>query len=223
MENVNVNDFLKTKLHYVSDYDYGDSYGNSPCYGSGSGFGYGNSFGSGFGNGNGSGNSFGSGNGSGIGEGYSNVTEFNGHKVYTIDTIPTIITSLRNNIAKGFILNLDLTLTPTWVIKEQNLFAHGETLHNAFEALQVKLMETMDDEERIEKFKLHFKDYDKPYPSKVLYEWHYRLTGSCGAGRKAFAKNFGIDVENGSMSINQFIELIKHSYKGSLMRKLIKK
>ena len=89
---------------------YGDGYGNSDGsgygYGDGSGYGYGSSYGYG----DGSGYSNGDGDGYGDGYGYG-VKSINNDRVYLIDNVQTIIKSVRNNIAKGFILNKDLTLS----------------------------------------------------------------------------------------------------------------
>ena len=102
--------------------------------GSGSGYGYGDGYGSGYGDGDGSGD------GSGYGDGYGDgIKTFNGDKVYIIDDIPTIIKHIHDNVAKGYILNDDFTLTKTFVAKENGKFAHGETLHDAFASLQEKL------------------------------------------------------------------------------------
>ena len=56
-----------------------------------------------------------------------------------VDGVQTIIKSVHDNIARGFILQNDLTLKPCYIVKEQNKFAHGSTLHEAFNALQEKL------------------------------------------------------------------------------------
>lgn len=49
----------------------------------------------------------------------------NNKKVYVIDTINTIISNVKGNIAKGFIFKNDLTLIPCFICKENNTFAHG--------------------------------------------------------------------------------------------------
>lgn len=92
------------------------------------------SSGSGYGDGSGSGSGYGYGYGYGYG-----IKTFNGDKVYIIDDIPTIIKHIHDNVAKGYILNDDFTLTKTFVAKENGKFAHGETLHDAFASLQEKL------------------------------------------------------------------------------------
>lgn len=92
--------------------------------------------------------SSGSGSGSGSGYGYGDgIKTFNGDKVYIIDDIPTIIKHIHDNVAKGYILNDDFTLTKTFVAKENGKFAHGETLHDAFASLQEKLYDDSTEEE----------------------------------------------------------------------------
>ena len=101
--------------------------------GSGSGSGDGSGDGDGYGDGSGYGDGYGSGDGSGDGDGDGDgVKEINGDTVYIVDDVPTIIKSVRANIAQGFILQRDLTLKPCYIVKEQNKFAHGSTLHDAF-------------------------------------------------------------------------------------------
>ena len=172
---------------------------------------------SGYGSGYGSGS--GSGDGSGDGDG---VHVFDGKNVYQIDGTPTLIQSIRGNVAHGAILNGDLTLTPCYVAKQDNLFAHGETLREAMEALRDKLFEDMPEEERIDTF-LSETVSGKKYPNQHFYEWHHRLTGSCDMGRKAFAKDHGIDVENGTMTLEEFLELTKDAYGGDVIRKTAKR
>ena len=167
---------------------------------SGSGYGYGSGYGS----------------GSGYGDG---VKEINGDLVYIVDDVPTIIKSVRGNIAQGFILQRDLTLKPCYIVKEQNKFAHGDTLHDAFTALQEKLYDGSTEEERIEAFRKKFPEYDTPYPNRDLFAYHHVLTGSCRMGRESFCKDKGIDLE-GSTTVREFVELTKDSYGGDVICKL---
>ena len=189
-------------------------------------YGYGDGSGDGYGYGDGYGDGYGSGDGRlyGNGDGYSDccgVKSFNGDKVYEIDGLQTIIKSVRGNVAKGFILQNDLTLTPCFIVKENNVFAHGNTLHEAFEGLQDKLYDESTEEERISKFKEHFNDFSKKYPALDLFVWHHILTGSCKAGREAFCRDHGIDVNKDLFTVYEFIELTKNAYKGEIINKLI--
>ena len=52
-------------------------------------------------------------------------------QVYRIDTVPTIITHVVGNIAKGYIVGDDLSLEPCYVAKHDNYFAHGKTKEQA--------------------------------------------------------------------------------------------
>ena len=204
----------------------GDGNGNGDgCgrgYGCGDGNGYGNGCGYGYGNGYGCGYGYGCGCGCGYGDGCGcgEIKSINGQEVYVIDWIQTIITSVKENVAKGYILNKDLSLSPCFICKGENLFAHGDTLHEAYKALQEKLLEDKPIEVRIKMFKEHFSDFNKPYPNIDLYEWHHILTGSCKMGRDSFAANHNIDVENGSMTIKTFVELTKNSYGSDIIKKL---
>jgi len=127
-------------------YGDGDGSGSGSGYGDGSGYGYGSGDGSGYGSGDGfgDGSSDGSGSGSGVGSGYgsgygsgdgsgngSGVMSFNDEKVFYVDGVATVFDNIRKNVAKGFILNKVLTLTPCYIAKSGNYFAHGETLRKA--------------------------------------------------------------------------------------------
>ena len=207
METIKIKEFLDARSGY--DYGYGSGYGS----GAGSGSGYGD--GSCYCDGDGSGS--GSGSGSGYGSG---IKKYDGEDVHMIDGVQTIITSVHGNIAKGFILQGDLTLTPCFVAKVDGFFAHGETARAAVEAARDKAFEGLPKEERI----TAFLDAIKPntaYPAMTLYDWHHRLTGSCEAGRKAFAKDHGIDLR-AYMTREAFFELTKDAYGGSVIREAMK-
>lgn len=207
-------------LSYGYGYGYGDGYGYGYGYGHGYGDGSGSGFGdgSGFGSGDGYGSGFGDGDGSGDGYGFG-VKEVNGDTVYIVDDVPTIIKSVRDNIAQGFILQRDLTLKPCYIVKEQNMFAHGDTLHDAFTALQEKLYDDSTEEERIEAFRKKFPEYDTLYPNRDIFAYHHVLTGSCRMGRESFCKDKGIDLD-GSTTVREFFELTKDSYGGDVICKL---
>lgn len=216
---------------------YGSGSGNGNGYGSGngSGNGYGSGYGSGNGNGNGSGNGYGygSGNGScngygygyGYGDGYGygygyGIVSFCGQKVYQIDDVPTLIDHIHGNVAKGRILRDDLTTEDCYIVKQGSLFAHGETLRKAMDALRDKLFEDMPEDERIAEFvKAH--EWGKQYSSADYYGWHHRLTGSCDMGRSEFAKRHGYKLTDDELlTVEEFIKLTENSYGGSVIRKL---
>jgi hypothetical protein len=178
-------------LSISSGYGYGDSSnsGSGDCYGSGYGYGTrsGHSSGPdhviGYGYGYGCGSGSGSIHGFGYGEGWDhyddNISNFNGAKVYQVDHVPTIFCSIHGNSAQCMILNQDFTLTPCFVVKSNNMFAHGETLHKAMSALQDKLFQKCPPKERVAKFCEEFSDFNTPIDATVLFDWHHKLTGSC--------------------------------------------
>ena len=186
----------------------------SSGYGDGSGYGSGYGYGSGDGDGDGYGSGYGDGDG---------IKSINGFPVCLIDDIYTVVYQLHGDIAKGAILNKDLSLEPCYVVKRDGVFAHGVTLHEAQEALISKLFDTLPESERIDAFCDEFKNLDAVYPVRTFFEWHHRLTGSCEAGRRAFAKDHALDIENGTMSVREFLNLTKDAYGGSTIRKVLKR
>ena len=215
-----IKNFLNISYGYGDGYGYGYGYGHGYGDGSGDGAGYGSGFGDGSGFGSGDGYGYGSGDGFGSGDGSGfGIKEVNGDTVYIVDDVPTIIKSVRDNIAQGFILQRDLTLKPCYIVKEQNMFAHGDTLHDAFTALQEKLYDDSTEEERIEAFRKKFPEYDTLYPNRDLFAYHHVLTGSCRMGRESFCKDKGIDLD-GSTTVREFFELTKDSYGGDVICKL---
>lgn len=143
----------------------------------------------------------------------------NGNTVYIIDNTPTIITSIHNNIAKGFVVLTDLKLIPCYIVKDGNKFAHGNTLKDAFMSLQEKLYADSTEEERIEAFKKKFPKYDDKYSNRDLFAYHHILTGSCRMGRETFVADKGLSLD-GKTSIREFVELTKDSYGGKIIKKL---
>ena len=207
----------KIKKFLSLSHGYGSGYGSGD--GSGYGSGYGSGDGSGYGSGDGSG--YGDGSGSGYGYGYGDGIEvINGKKVYMVDCMQTVITNVHVNLARGFILNNDLTLTPTYIAKCGDFFAHGETAVDAMRDARTKYEDNHIVDERLRLFRETFPDWDKKIPAKELFDWHHRLTGSCEQGRIAFCKEHGLDWMNGEYSVNEFIELTKDAYGGEIIRRL---
>lgn len=212
---------IKRFLNISSGSGYGSCYGSGS--GDGDGYGYGDGYGSGYGSGYGYGDGSGSGSGYGSGDGYgygSGIKSFNGQRVYIIDGVQTLIDDVHGNVAKGHVLHSDLTLNPCFIVKQDNLFAHGETLHKAYEALRSKLFHEYPEETRIAKFKEQYPDFNKKIPAMELFEWHNRLTGSCEMGRRSFARDHGIDIDKDEFTVNEFIRLTENSYGGATIRKL---
>ena len=196
-------------------FGFGDASGSSYGFGdaSGSGSSYGSGYGSGYGNGNGYG--YGNGYGSGYGNG---ISKYNNHYVFIIDNISTIITSIHGNVAKGFILNKDLTLEKTFIAKGNNKFAHGKTLKEAVADLQKKIFDDLDIEEKIEMFNKQFNRVEK-YSGEEFYKWHHILTDSCTAGRDNFVRENNLDLKK-LYTVDEFIKITKDSYGGNIIKKL---
>ena len=119
-------------------------------------------------------------------------------------------------------MNDDFTLTPCYIAKGHNKFAHGETIEKAIEDLQNKIFEDMDPDEAIEMFLKEFSDLDKKYPAKSFYIWHNRLTGSCEMGRNSFVRNGGYDLENDTFTVQEFIDITKNAFGGDIIKQLEK-
>lgn len=122
---------------FCSGFGYGDGYG--------SGFGHGDGYGSGFGSGNGISDDYGDGFGSGdgLGDGFgdgSGIKSINNQDIYIVDGMPTIITALFVNCAKGFIVGSDFTLKPCYIAKSGDIIAHGKTFREAVAAIKEKNM-----------------------------------------------------------------------------------
>lgn len=212
-------DKIRKFLTISGSYDGGDSCGYGPDEICGYGGGY--SYGEGYISGRGHGavynedykfepatNSYGCG-----------LKSINGHAVHIIDNTLTIITSVHNNIAKGFVVRTDLQLIPCYIVRDGDMFAHGETLRNAFDSLQEKLYDDSTEEERIEAFKKKFPEYDVKYSNRDLFTYHHVLTGSCKMGRETFVANRGLSLD-GETSIREFVELTKDSYGGEIIKRL---
>ena len=207
--NEKIKAFLEESSGYGSGYGYGSGSGDGSGYGSGSGDGSGDGYGDGDG--------YGSGDDSGSG-----IKSFNGEPVYRVDGVNTLIRSVRGNATHGAILNSDLTITPCYSATQDGVFAHGETLREAMEALRDKLFDDMAEDERIDMF-LRETDREKAYPTQYFYDWHHRLTGSCDMGRKQFARDHGVDLERGMMTLTEFLELTKDAYGGEVIRRVIER
>lgn len=234
--------FLSIEKYYRG-YEYGSGY--SDDYKDGDGFGYGNGkgsydgYGSGYGSGYGAGYKDGYGygsipryeDGSGSGPGFSSspgfgfgngdVTALNGNIVDYIDNVPTIITQVHGNFAYGYIVKDDLTLSPCFIAKVSNSFAHGKTLEEAVADAKAKELEKMTVEERIAKFVEAFGPLDSEHTGKEFYDWHHILTGSCHMGRDEFCRSHSIDLTQ-KYSVRYFLNITKDSYGSDVIQLIIK-
>ena len=192
---------------------YGDGCGNGKNSSDGSydGTGYGGGYSSGSGSRNGTGS--GASDGAGVG-----IKSYCGRPVYIIDSVPTLIDKVRGNVAKGHTFRDDMTLRPCYIVKHGYVFAHGDTLKDARDALAKKVLECLPLNERIAAF-VEAHEYGKHYSNKDYFEWHHKLTGSCLYGRKEWVHNKGIDM-SGSMTVLEFIALTKNAYGGYVVKQL---
>ena len=227
MEDVKIKEFLSSS--HSSGYGSGDGSGGGSGCGSGYGFGSGSGdgSGSGYGYGHGCGYGYGDDDGSGDGSGYcyscgDGIKTFCGDRVLEIDGIQTVIRSVHGNLAKGFVLQYDFKLIPCYIAKHDNMFAHGETIQNAVDAVNKKVLENMDSDKVIDKFFEHFTDLSKKYPARDFFEWHHYLTGSCEMGRKAFVKNSGYDIEHDRFTVQEFIDITRNAYGKDVILRLEK-
>ena len=206
---------IKRFLNIDVIYGPGSGYGDGPGYDDGDG--------SGFGDGSGCGDGYGEGFGCGFGDGCGfGVKELNGEAIYIVDDVPTFIDSVHGNYAKGRILQSDLTTKECFIAKVYGrYFAHGETLKQAFNDAMSKSFQDIPEDERIARFKEQYPDNDVKITARELFDWHNRLTGSCEMGRKNFVRNHGIDVDNDSFTVREFVELTKNDYGGQIIKKIL--
>lgn len=211
----------------------GDGSYSNYSYGAGSGYGSGSGSGSSDGSGEGSGYGYGYGSVSGYGYGYGsfsgyglvygyggeNIKSANGKWIFYIDGTPTIIKNIVGNLAKGFIFMQDFTMNPCYVVRDgHGLFAHGETAEGARRALEAKILESIDEDEAIEKIIEKFGSGER-HAAEEFYNWHHYLTGSCELGRKSFMENHGIQMDD-LFTIDEFIDLTKNDYGSEQIEKL---
>ena len=187
--------------------------------GSGDGSGDGSGYGSGDGSGSGYGSGSGDGSGDGYGDGYGDLKSYNHRKVYYVDGIPTLIDSVHGMFAKGHMINRDKTISPCYIARHGNSFAHGDTLHAAQRDALGKHMQEMPEEERIEMFIKEHPSIDEVFPCEDLFRWHNTLTGSCEFGRRQFCSDHGIDLD-GEYTVRYFLDITKDAYGGEVIRKV---
>ena len=165
--------------------------------------------------------------GSGYGDGYGSgdgIELIDGVRVYLVDDTPTIIRSVHTlpggeMLARGGILRDDLTLTPTYIARVGDSFAHALTAKAALEEAREKWLEDRPLEDRIADFVASHPDLDTPYGD--LFRWHHILTGSCTQGRLEWCRAHGLQPTD-SLTVREFIRLTKDSYGGSNIKQLAK-
>ena len=194
----------------------GDGSGSGTGTGTGDGSGYGSGEGTGYGDGSGEGTGYGYGSGDGTGTG---IKEFNGRKVYDIDRVSTLIYAVRGNVAKGAVLGRDLTLRDCWIARRGNFFAHGDTLHEAVEAVEAKWRENRPLDDRIAEFVKTHPALDEEYGD--LFYWHHVLTGSCEFGRRQWCEEHGYKPTD-SITLRTFFKETKNDYGRDVIRQVAK-
>ena len=210
-----IREFLK-----IDEFPKGSGSGDGSGYGDGYGSGYGDGYGSGYGSGDGSGYGDGDGYGSGYGDGSGDgIKRYNGQDVYSIDGVLTLIDAVHGNYARGRIIQGDLTTRDCFIAKKGNYFAHGDTLKEAFDDVNDKFSENLPIEERIALFNAEFPDRESPVSARRLFDWHHILTGSCLAGRMAFCRDKGINLD-GMYSVNDFFKIVEGAYGWEIVKQL---
>ena len=211
---------IKSILATLKGYGYGSGYGSGNGSGNGDGYGYGYGSGSGYGSGDGSGYGSGSGNGSG------EIWEID-NKICLIANIDDIRTALYSSksidnlhILQGFIVNSD-SLENTFVCIQSGLAAHGETLADAMEDLQNKILSSMSFDEIVSNIKSKYSMTDKIL-AKELLSIHRVVTGSCKQGCMSWVQDKHIDLDNDMFTLDEFFKLVKNAYGNNQINKLQK-
>ena len=165
---------------------------------------------------------YGYGTGMDVDNGCVRIKSYNGHKVYQIDGIPTIIYNVVRDFASAAIINRDKTLRKCFVVKVGDLFAHGKTLKEAYKYAQEKHLRSSSIEERIDMFIKEHPSLDSEHSFDDFFSWHNILTGSCLLGRQQFCKEHEID-SNKNYTVRYFLELTKDAYGGDVIKSLMNK
>lgn len=166
--------------------------------------------------------------GRGDGYGYGDGLEmYDGRKVYSVDGVPTLIYKYHlegdaNGWAVGRIIRADMSLEKTYIAKRDYHFAHGATLQEAIDAVNVKLLAEKSMDERLNAFIEAFPLVDTFVSGHELFKWHNILTGSCLQGRKAFVEAQALDLD-AEYTILEFIALTKNAFGGSVIKELGKR
>ena len=122
-------------------------------------------------------------------------------------------------MARGHIINNGKTLSPCYVVRVGNSFAHGETLKAAYADALSKHMQDMSEEDRIDMFIKEHPNLDDEYPCEDLFRWHNVLTGSCEMGRRRFCQDNGI-ILSAKYTIRYFLDITKNAYGSSIIKKV---
>ena len=121
--------------------------------------------------------------------------------------------------AKGYAIRGDLQVVESYIAKGEGLFAHGDTMKEAAEALREKIMAKKSEEERIAEFVAEFPSLECVAKGEAFYSWHHILTGSCKQGRDLFCSERGLSLE-ARYTIAEFIALTENAYGGEIIKRL---
>ena len=157
--------------------------------------------------------------GSGFGDS-SGIEEIEGHKVYLIDFVPTIIYTIKGDVAKAATLRNNVEIVPCYVAKVGGCFAHGDTAAEALRDAEDKYAVSLPVEERVAKVYAAHPDYDAEVSNEELFRLHHVLTGSCEFGRRRWCEAHGIDL-NGHMTMREFCVLTADAYGGDVIDMLM--
>lgn len=174
------------------------------------------------------GSGYGSGYGSGSGNGMENdgdllsFARVGNDTIHNINGAPMAIDNIKGNIAKGRILNDDMTFTDCWIVREGNCIEYGKDLHKTYLAAQRESAIQLPKEERLKMFVQRFPSPDEPIPIKELYHWHHVLTGACRIHSKEWCKRHGFNFEDEiyCVSIRRFVNLTESEWGGDIIKEL---
>ena len=113
-----------------------------------------------------------------------------------------------------------MTLRDCWIARRGNFFAHGDTLHEAVEAVEAKWRENRPLDDRIAEFLKTHPSLDEPYGD--LFEWHHILTGSCEFGRRQWCDGHGYKPTD-SITLRMFLTETVGDYGGYVIRQVAQK
>lgn len=152
----------------------------------------------------------------------SGIGKINGFDVVKIDYVDTIIYSEHSNFIRGAFLDCDMTTRDCYIAHDDSYstFAHGDTIKEAMDALESKMTMCSSYTEKANRFKIEFPEYDRKYSAVDFFRWHNIITLSCLAGRQYFCRNKGIDINEDSFTVREFIELTKNEYNGNMILEL---
>ena len=150
----------------------------------------------------------------------SGLAEYNGKTVYEVDGIDTLIVSVHGNVAKGYIVLFDLTLSSCYIEKSAgNFFAHGRTLRGARDEVIGKLLRSKHVNEMVRRFKEKFKNHEDKYLGHEFATWYKILTGASRMGVDLFIKENEMDL-NKYYTVKEFMNLCRDRYGWNIIKRI---